>query len=123
MITYDQPLRMTYTILAAAIDTLSANLQSVAGPKGLQGRLESIVAVNTAGVTVAASAIEIGDGTTTDLYGSLSVPVSAVNLVANTTVVSTIDGALIPADSRVVISTDGGATAGDANLFVTIAWF
>lgn len=123
MITYDQPLRMTYQIAAAAIDTLSANLLSIAGPKGLQGRLEAVVAVNTTAVTAAASAVEIGDGTTTDLYGSLSVPISSANVVANTAVVSTLDETLIPADSRVVISTDGGATAGDANLFVTIAWF
>lgn len=123
MITYDQPLRMTYQIDAAAVDTLSANLLSVAGPEGLQGRLESIVAVNTTGVTGAASAVEIGDGTTTDLFGSLEVPISSADAVANTTVVSTLDETLIPADSRVVISTDGAATAGDANIFVTIAWF
>ncbi len=123
MATYDQPLVMTYQVDAAAVDTLSANLLSIAGPEGMQGRLESIVAVNTTEVTVAASAVEIGDGSTTDLFGSLSIPASAVNAVANTAVISTVDAALIPADSRVVISTDGGATAGDANLFVTIAWF
>ncbi len=77
MATYDDPLRMTYTVAAAAIDTLSADLLSVAGPADMQGRLESIAAVNTNAVTGAASAIEIGDGTTTDEYGSLSSPTPA----------------------------------------------
>ena len=114
MATYDEPLLMTYQIAAAPVDALSANLLSVAGPEGMQGRLESIVAVNTTEVTTTPSAIEIGDGTTTDLFGSLSIPASAINAVTNETVVSTIDEALIPANSRVVISTDGGAAAGDA---------
>jgi len=123
MSTYDNPVRIPYQIDAAAIDTANSNLLSVAGPKGMTGRLAGIIAVNTTAVTVAAAAVNVGDGSTDDLYGSLSVPVSAVNTVANDYVDSTTDANQMPADTRVVISLDGGATAGDANLIVLIDWF
>lgn len=121
--TYDLPLSITYTIAAAAIDTASADLLSVAGPAGMSGRVDSIVAVNTAAVTGAASLIRVGDDSDNDKFATLSVPVSADNAVTNNFTGLTTDDNLIPADSRVIISTDGGATAGDANLFVTISWF
>lgn len=119
---YDQPIYQTITLAAAAVDT-DATLMQIVGPAGKTGRLESISSVVLNAVTVAASLIEIGDGTTVTKYGSLSIPISSANAVANAATISTSDSNLIAADSRVVISADGGATAGDADVTVTFAWF
>ena len=122
MITYDQPLRMTYQLAAATVSS-EADLLKVAGPKGLEGRLVAITTVVTTGVTTAATDIDVGDGTTGDLYGALVVPVSSAGAIANDPTISTGDAVPIPADSLVVISTDGAAAAGAVNVSVVIDWF
>ena len=122
MITYDQPLRMTYQVDAATL-TSAADLLKVAGPKGKEGRLAAITTVVTTGVTVAATDVDVGDGATGDKYGTLVVPISSADAIANNATISTSDAVPIPADSLVVISTDGAATAGAANIQVVIDWF
>lgn len=122
MITYDQPFRKTYTIPASAIDTAGVKLQIV-GPKGLQGRLSDISAVITVDTTVAVTSIEVGTVADADKFGTLSVPIGVAGVLANAFVDLTTDDNLIPADTVVEISSDGGATAGDADLSVTIDWF
>ena len=89
----------------------------------MQGRVDSMIAVNTSAVTGAASEIRVGDAADADKFATMSVPISADNEVQNEFVGLTTDDNLIPADTRVIIATDGAATAGDANLFVTIGWF
>lgn len=119
---YDNPIYQTITLPAAAVDA-NATLTQIVGPRGLKGRLVSIGSVVLNALTDAASLVEIGDGTSVVKYGSLSIPVSSANAVANNATISTSDSNLIAANSRVVISADGGATAGDADLTVTFAWF
>jgi len=95
----------------------------IAGPKGKKGHLVSITSVVTTAVTVAANNVNIGDAITANKFGTLVVPVSSVDAISNDPVLGTTDANLIPADSLVVINTGGEATAGAANLAVTIAWF
>ena len=122
MITYDQPLRLTYMLLAADVSS-AADLLKIAGPKGREGRVQSISSVVTTGITVAATDIDVGDGTTGDKYATLALPISSVDAIANDPTILTGDAVQIPADSLVVISTDGAATAGAANVIVVIDWF
>ena len=122
MITYDQPLRVSYQINGASVAS-EGDLLKIAGPSGLEGRLTSISTVVTTGVTTSDSDIDVGDGTTGDKYGSLVVPVSANNAIANKPTIRTGDSIPIPADSLVVISTDGAAAAGAVNVVVVIDWF
>ena len=122
MITYDQPLRLTYMILAASLAS-TADLLKIAGPKGREGRLQSISTVLTTGVTSAATDVDVGDGSTGDKYGSLVVPIASTDAIANDPTILTGDDVPIPADSLVVISTDGAAAAGAANIVVVIDWF
>lgn len=122
MITYDQPLRISYQIDAADV-TSAADLLNISGPKGLEGRLQAIMTVVTTDITVAASDIDVGDGTTGDKYGSLVLPISVADAIANDPTIKTSDAVPIPADSLVVISTDGDATVGAVNITVVIDWF
>lgn len=122
MITYDQPLRITYLLLAVSLSS-AADLLKIAGPAGREGRVQSISTVLTTGVTTNPSDIDVGDGSTGDKYASLVVPVSATDSIANDPTILTGDDVPIPADSLVVISTDGAAAAGAANVVVVIDWF
>lgn len=124
---YDNPVHITYTLAAAAVDA-SATLLSVQGPFGLQGKLVAVGAVVTTAVTVAATEIEIGDGTDKDKFGSLTIAIASSGVGFNNATLSTNTltqdaGTLIAANEKVVISTTGAATAGDADVTVTIAWF
>jgi len=118
--TYDDPLKISYILPASAIDTAGVKLGMV-GPAGMQGRVESMEALVTADVTVAAAIVSIGSAADADAYASLTVAVGVADTFAN----APVDGvtALLPADTLFEISSDGGATAGDANIVVTIAWF
>jgi hypothetical protein len=87
-----------------------------------------MVAVVTTGVTVAAGKATLRNNvTTTELYGSLTVPVlaaelSAADLVINDLEAGGTDTARIPADAQLELDGDGGATAGAADIYVTILW-
>ena len=122
MITYDHPLVITYSLRAASVVS-DANLLNIAGPEGLQGKILALATVVTTGVTVAASTVVVGTDAANALYASLAIPISAADAVANDVTISTDDDNLIAANSRVVIGSGGGATAGAVNLDVTIGWF
>jgi len=120
--TYDEPIYVTYSIRAGSVASAAA-LLSVAGPENAIGRVVSISSVVTTGVTAAATDIVVGDGTTTDLYATLPIPISSANAVANAATIANTDANPIVANSRVVIGSGGAATAGAVNADVTIAWF
>lgn len=122
MATYDSPVRMTYSALAAAVDTAGTVL-IMSGPKGMKGRVESITFVATVATTVAATILSVGSISDTDKYATNTVPVSAIGAVSNTTTILHTDTNLIPENEAVALASDGGATAGDGNISVVIAWF
>ena len=119
---YDNGDVLMYQFPAAAVDT-AAVIGRILGPAGKQGRLMGIASAVTADVTVAAAGIRVGSTSDPDAYGTHSIPVSSADAVVTTYTDLTSDSNLIPADSLVEIDSDGAATAGDADLFVTIKWF
>ena len=124
---YDEPIHSTYTLAAATISS-AATLLTIIGPVGKQGHLIGLGSVVTTGVTDAAALIEIGDGTTDDKYGLLSIPVSSAGAALNSATLSTNtltqnSANLIAANTKVLVKTDGGATVGASDLFVMIDWF
>jgi hypothetical protein len=118
--TYDNPLRITYQVLAATIATAGVKLAQV-GPEGMRGRVETMEALVTTATTTTASIVSVGSAADDDAYASLTVAVGAADTFAN----DPDDGvtALLPADTLFEIASDGGSDAGAANLSVTIAWF
>ena len=120
---YDEPIYVTYEIVGMDF-TAGANEDLVAtGPAGKQGRLISMSYILTTGVTVAASTIDVGDGTDVDAFGTMAVAIAATDSVGATFTDNTSDTNLIPADTKFAIGNGGGSTAGVGNAFVVIAWF
>lgn len=126
---YSNGIPMTYKFAAfAGLSAAGQSSEKIAGPAGATGRLVSMVAVVTTGVTVAAGKATLRNNvTTTELYGSLTVPVlaaelSAADLVINDLEAGGTDTARIPADAQLELDGDGGATAGAADIYVTILW-
>lgn len=119
---YENPVVSTYTLPAATVST-AADLLSVMGPEGHRGILLGIGAVVTTDTTVAATELRVGDSGDADQYGTLSVPVATAGNGYNAATISAVDDNIMPADTAVIISTDGGSTAGAADITVTIAWF
>ena len=119
---YTNPVNVSYTLSASAIAAASVKL-SVVGPKGLKGRLVGISAVITTDTTVAASVIQVGVSGTAAKHGSLSVPVAVADSAYNDATLLTDQDNEMPADTAVEIASDGGSTAGAADLVVVIAWY
>lgn len=121
---YNQPTTSTYTLRAATISS-AATLLTVIGPRGLKGRLVGIGAVVTTSTTDAATLLTVGTAADGDKFGTLSVPVATAGAAAayNNPTITAIDSNLMAADTAVVIATNGGCTAGAADVTVTIDWF
>lgn len=117
---YDNPIRITTEVLASAISTNGVK-RKIAGPAGLTGRIESVVALVTTATTADATIISVGTSGDPDAYTTLSVPILSADGIANVTVGGVTDA--IPADSIVEISSDGGSTAGAADIVVVTAWY
>jgi hypothetical protein len=117
---YSIPVTVNYRFPAASVVS-AATLGRLIGPKGMQGRLVDIGTVVTTGVTVANSNVIVGTAGDTDAFGTLPVIVSAANAVANG-MTRGVDP-VIPADTLVAVGSAGGATAGAADILVTIAWY
>ena len=118
---YSNPTTITYRFPAASLVGGAATFGRFVGPNGMKGRLLDIAYVVTTGVTVAASNILVGQAGDTDEYGSISVPVAAANAVGNG-MTRGITGEL-PADTVVTVGTGGAATAGAADVLVTVDWY
>jgi hypothetical protein len=121
---YANALTCSYLIPAATLST-AATLASIIGPRGKVGVLKGIGAVVTTNTTVAATELRVGDVGDADQYGILSVPVATAGPAAayNEATLYPSNTNLMPADTAVVIATDGGCTAGAADVMVTIDWF
>jgi hypothetical protein len=117
---YSNPETAVYRFPAAVL-TSAAVVGRIVGPEGRKGRVVDISHVVTTGVTVAAASVTVGSNADPDAYATGSVPVSSVNSVGNGA--TKVQNHEIPADSLVEIATDGGATAGAADLLVMINWY
>lgn len=119
---YHDPIYTTHNLQAATVST-AATLARIVGPRGKVGRLESITAVVTADTTVAATELRVGTAADADKFGTLSVPVAVTGNGYNNATIANIDTNPMPANDVVLLATDGGSTAGAADISVTIAWY
>ncbi len=115
---YDNPQTTVYRFPAANIAT-SGTVGQFIGPSGKKGRVTDIGYVITTNTTVAPTLISIGISGNTSKFATNSVPVGVANTVGN----GVTDIADIDADVAVLVTTDGGCTAGAADLLVMIEWY
>lgn len=118
---YDHPIQMTYRFPAA--DVASAGVVGrIAGPGGARGRVLAITHVVTTGVTVAASTVSVGPNGAAAPARS-TVAVATANSIGSATKAQLAAAADLPADTVIEVASDGGATAGAADIVVTVGWF
>lgn len=129
---YSNGIQTTYFTLAAALDTSAVfgtypSLENAKGG-GLTGRITGFAVYCTAELTTTDTLISIGDGTDPNAYGVITVPPTATAAVALVTFVdgpdtdSTNGLSRIPVDSKIVLTSNGGAAAGDGDVYLTIEW-
>jgi hypothetical protein len=119
---YDNPIQVSYRFPAVTVST-AAVLGRMAGPSGRAGRVLSIAAVVTTDVTVAPALLTVDTNAGLTNPPSLSLPVGAANSIAGSTQADTEGADELPADTVIELQSDGGATAGAADVTVTIGWF
>ena len=113
--------------------TGAANVDaSIQGPAGKIGRLRGVEYILAAGVTVAASAITVGENGAT-APAQCTVPIAAISTggamsaadlaAAGAVAVAGVNDVELPADTVIELGNTGGATAGSGDYYVTIDWF
>jgi len=119
---YDSGQEISYRFAAATL-TAAAVVGRLIGPAGKIGRVTSLTSIVTTGVTVAAAVVDVDTvaGITTPV--TLTVPISSANAGASATKAVVDASTELPADTVVQVSSDGGPTAGAADLVVTVTWY
>lgn len=120
---YDKPLRETYRFAAATL-TAAAVVGRFIGPAGKVGRIVNVSDLVTTGVTVAAAVVTVGpNGAASPV--SHTVPIAAANLghAISRTAATLLAQTELPADTVVEVASDGGPTAGAADLIVVVEWY
>ena len=123
--------RRTYTFPAAVLSA-AAVVGRFQGPAGLVGRVRGIEYLITTGVTVAPALVTVGNNAAVN-PSSISVEVAAADTGGAATaaekkafgaeVVAGTNDVELAADTVVEVASDGGATAGAADLHITVDWF
>ena len=123
--------RRVYHFLSVAIDT-GTILGNFQGPPGKSGRVRAIDFAVTVDTTVAVTNLTVGvNGATAP--ATVQVPIASAGAIGQMTaaqvkaagaaeVVGTND-VILTADTNIELTTDQGATAGDADVYVTVDWF
>lgn len=130
---YDNALRETYRFAAATLSA-AAVVGRFIGPAGKRGRITNVSHVVTTDVTVAAAVVTIGvNGASNPV--SHTVPISSANAavaIPKASLSGQVEGtdglasgeiAELAADTLVEVASNGGPTAGAADLIVTVDWF
>jgi len=118
---YDQGIRRTYEVAAAAIAG-GGTLLTIRGPKGLTGRIEDVTTRVTTALTVADSVLTIG-AAGVNLSTILPFTGSAIGDREAPTKAQLVAGADIEADVDTIVASDGGSAAGAGDITVTVIWF
>jgi len=141
---YSNPMRETYTLVAVDFSAAPSSV-SIQAPAGYENARIEDAGVNNISVEFAADTtaplIQVGDGTTADLYAAIPIPDGAVvgsgsssralaganesgglgGSGENYVVVSDLtDGQLVITYTQAV---DGTAAAGTGVPYITVAWF
>lgn len=122
MYTYDQPIQISYRFAAVTLSS-AATIGRLSGPSGREGRVLAITGIITTGTTVAASLLTIDTVAGLSNPPSVSVPVLSANAPFGSTQAATEGVDKLPADTEIILATDGGSTAGAADVTVTVGWF
>jgi hypothetical protein len=120
---YDSPLTRGYRVAAAAVDTAGV-LLTVHGPKGKKGRVAAVSARVTVALTVADTLLTVRPkGGSATVSVTLPFTGSAADDVEGKSAEELKGQVELPADTPIEIVTDGGSTAGDADVEVDIDWY
>jgi len=130
---YSNGIQTTYIAAGAAIDTAAVigRFPALEHPEngGLTGRIVGVMVQCTVQLTGAGpSVISIGDGSDANKFGTISVADTAANARAvvtftdGETVDSTNGSNRIPADTVITLTSDGGHTAGDGDVYLVVEW-
>ncbi len=123
----------TYRFPAATLSA-AAIVGRFQGPLGKVGRVRGIEFMTTTGITVAAALVTVGVNGAV-LPASISIPVTAVNLGGAQSAVEIkaagaeedeaggVNDVELTADTTIEVASDGGPTAGAADLIVNVDWF
>lgn len=122
MYTYDQPIQISYRFAALTLSA-AATIGRLSGPSGRSGRVLGITGVVTTGTTVAATLVTVDTVAGLTTPASVSVPVLSANAVFGSTQANTEGADELPADTEIILVTDGGCTAGAADVTVTVGWY
>ena len=120
---YDKPLRETYFLAAVDISPTIV-LASVVGPKGRKGRIVNFSYVLTTAVTVADNVLTVGPNadaspvTLTQAFTGSAI--GANDAITNAQAYAHVE---LAADTNVEIASDGGCTAGAADIALTVEWY
>ena len=125
---YSNGIQTTHVLSLTTSGTTPAG--NIVGPAGRTGRITGMTARTTTGFTVAdASVVARTKGGAGNTYASLALPFtgSAVDDVTSGFVIDDVSDSpthvgRIPADEIVELVSDGGHTAGAAEITVTIEW-
>ena len=111
----------TYSFMAAAIDA-AAIFGRIQGPAGKVGRIIG-VEWHIVAATDAVTVLTFDHVVALTLLPTVSVATTAINLGGSATEAEMLAGAEFTADTIIECTSDGGTTAGDADVHVTIQWY
>jgi len=113
----------------AGVSAAGQSAGKINGPVGKTGRVVAFNAVANAATTGAISNVTLRNNvTTTEIYASLIVPITAIELaITNDFVIDDVSDSpahvgRIPDGAVLELDGDGGATLGDLDVWVTIEW-
>jgi hypothetical protein len=120
---YQDGFKTPVIALANAAVSSAADIAQIVGPTGKKGRIRSVSLVTTTATTAAASAINIGTVADPDAYGIIAVPITAIDTAIQLTKAQLAAILDLPADTVILISGGGEATAGALDIIMDIEWF
>jgi len=119
---WDHPIQMTYRIEAAELTGGPAVFSYIQGPPGARGRIQFMQVGVTTAVTGTTPKVLLGLNSDTDKYLAFSIPTASAAGVVLVTDASQVEPASIPANTVLELGTDGAATEGVADIYLSIAW-
>lgn len=119
---YDIPLVETYRYPAASLVSV-ATVGRFTGPVGKFGRVQNLSYVVTTTTTVTAPVVRIDQSTALASPPQLNVPLVAANNVGASTRAQIRVGSILAPNLEGRVNVTTAATAGAADLIVTVGWF
>lgn len=122
MYTYDQPIQISYRFETLTLSS-AATIARLSGPAGREGRVLAITGVITTGTTTNPTVVTVDTVAGLTNPPSVSVPVLSADAPFGSTQALTEGADALPADTEIILVTDGGAATGAADVTVTVGWY